>query len=118
MNDQFELYDLEVFVTGDAKTFVCNHVLGKAFSVTGENLVFEKNRDFSLYVLGALLPLLPAKQRSTHPNDWMTTDEYIACPDPHCGAQFKIVRTSMRRFSHSETTKVELPKRKTGNETL
>lgn len=112
MNDQFELYDLEVSVGGNPESFVCNHVLGEAFSVIGESLVFEKNQEFSLYALATLLPLLPAKQRRTDPNDWMTTDEYIACPDPHCGAQFKIVRTSMRRFSHSETTKVELPERK------
>jgi uncharacterized repeat protein (TIGR04076 family) len=112
MNDQFELYDLEVFVMGDPKTFVCSHVSGKVFDVKGENLVFEKSQGFSLYALAALLPLLPAKQRPTDPNDWMTTDEYIACPDPHCRARFKIMRTSTRQFSHSETTKVELPERR------
>ena len=32
-----------------------------------------------------LLPLLPAKQRDTHPNDWMTTDMEVACPDPKSG---------------------------------
>jgi uncharacterized repeat protein (TIGR04076 family) len=110
MNDQFELYDLDVSVIGDAETFVCNHALGKAFSVVGESLVFEKNREFSLYALATLLPLLPAKQRHTHPNDWMTTDEYIACPDPHCGAQFQITRTNTRQFSHAETTAIKLPR--------
>lgn len=108
MNDQFELYNLEVSVVGDPETFACDHVLGRAFSVIGENLVFEKNQEFSLYALATLLPLLPAKQRHTHPNDWMTTDEYIACPDPHCGAQFKITRTSTRIFSHADVTKVPL----------
>ena len=29
-----------------------------------------------------VLPLLPAKQRPTDPNDWMTTDAEVACPDP------------------------------------
>jgi len=112
MNDKFELFNLEVSVTGRPEMFVCNHVPGQAFSVIGENLVFEKSGKFSLYAIAALLPLLPAKQRQTHPNDWMTTDEYIACPDPHCGAQFKITRTSTRRFSHAETTKVKLPEEK------
>ena len=37
---------------------------------------------FSIYSLAALLPLLPAKQRPTHPNDWMSTDAEVACPDP------------------------------------
>jgi uncharacterized repeat protein (TIGR04076 family) len=108
MNDQFELYDLEVSVVGDVKNFVCKHTLGLAFKVIGENLVFEKGGAFSLYAVVALLPLLPAKQRQTHPNDWMTTDECIACPDPNCGAQFQITRTNLRLFSHAETTKVVL----------
>ena len=108
MNDQFELYDLEVSVTGNPQTFVCNHIPGQVFNVVGENLVFEKDQEFSLYALAALLPLLPAKQRHTHPNDWMTTDEYIACPDPHCGAQFKITRTKTRSFHHADVTKVPL----------
>ena len=108
MNDQFELYDLTVSVAGNSETFMCNHALGQAFSVVGENLVFERNAEFSLYALATLLPLLPAKQRSSHPNDWMTTDEYIACPDPHCGAQFKITRTNIRSFSHADVTKVPL----------
>jgi 2-hydroxychromene-2-carboxylate isomerase len=29
----------------------------------------------------AVLPFLPAKQRPTHPNDWMTTDTDIASLD-------------------------------------
>jgi uncharacterized repeat protein (TIGR04076 family) len=112
MNDQFKLYNLEVLVIGNPETFVCSHIPGSAFKVLGENLVFEDNKEFSLYSLATLLPLLPAKQRKTHPNDWMTTDEYIACPDPHCGAKFQIVRTDIRSFSHAETTKVTLPKGK------
>lgn len=108
MNDRFELYDLMVSTVGNPETFVCSHTLGQVFSVVGENLVFGKNAEFSLYALATLLPLLPAKQRSTHPNDWMTTDEYIACPDPHCGARFKITRTNTRSFSHADVTKVPL----------
>jgi uncharacterized repeat protein (TIGR04076 family) len=108
MNDQFELYDLQVFVAGTPEAFVCAHDLGLIFSVVGENIIFEKDKHFSLYALAALLPLLPAKQRQTHVNDWMTTDEYIACPDPHCGAQFRIVRTNTRIFSHAAVTKVPL----------
>ena len=108
MSDQFELYDLTVTVVGDESTYVCGHVKGEAFSVIGENLVFTSN-PFSLYALAALLPLLPAKQRKTDPNDWMTTDEDIACPDPHCGARFHIARIAQRKFSHADVTRVELP---------
>jgi len=52
--------------------------------------------------------LLPAKQRETHPHDWMTTDTEIACPDPHCGAIFRISRTGQTTFRHSEVTRVPL----------
>jgi uncharacterized repeat protein (TIGR04076 family) len=66
---------------------------------------------FSIYALSALLPLLPAKQRETHPNDWMTTDVDIAGPDPNCGARYRIRRTRRRRFRHAETSAVPLPGR-------
>ena len=56
-----------------------------------------------------LLPLLPAKQRETPAADWMTTDTEIACPDPHCGAVFRISRIGKRVFRHSEVTRVPLP---------
>jgi uncharacterized repeat protein (TIGR04076 family) len=52
---------------------------------------------------------LPAKQRPTHPNDWMTTDADIACPDPHCGGRFRITRTGTSTFRHADVTLVPLP---------
>ena len=108
MNNSFKLFDLEVSVVGDPTTFVCSHTLGGSFRVIGENLVFEKNSSFSLYVLAALLPLLPAKQRLTDKNDWMTTDALIACPDPNCGAKFEISRIGDHTYKHSDVTKVPL----------
>lgn len=87
-DDTFELYDLEVTVEGDEKDFVCRHHAGHAFRVEGEDLVFPEGGRFSMYALAALIPLLPAKERPTSPNDWMTTDALIACPDPNCGAKF------------------------------
>mgnify|MGYP006968379500 FL=1 len=59
--------------------------------------------------MAALLPLIPAKQRPTAAADWMTTDALIACPDPNCGARFRISRTGLRRFRHGECTVVPLP---------
>jgi len=53
---------------------------------------------------------LAAKQRQTHKNDWMTTDTDIACPDPNCGALFRIKRIRKRVFKHSEVTAVPLRK--------
>ena len=107
--DQFTLYDLRVEVVAGDKPMVCNHREGDWFELSGENLSFPPGQTFPLYPLAALLPLLPAKQRETHPNDWMTTDTDIACPDPHCGGRFRITRLRRRIFRHSEVTVVPLP---------
>ena len=109
-NDEFELWDLRVEVVGEPDQMVCDHQPGDAFDVCGENLRFPEGRSFSMYALAAILPLLPAKQRMTHEHDWMTTDNDIACPDPHCGARFRITRTGKSTFRHSETTVVPLPR--------
>lgn len=108
MDDSFEIYDLKVEVTATDRPMVCSHRVGEYFLVEGENLVFPEGGKFSLYALGAILPLLAAKQRVCDPNDWMSTDAYIACPDPNCGARFKITRTKVRRQRHGECTVVPL----------
>ena len=108
--DAFTLYDLRVEVVATDRPMVCGHVAGEAFDVQGELLVMGPGQTFSLYALAAILPLLPAKQRPTHPHDWMTTDAEIACPDPHCGARFRITRLGRRTFSHAATTVVPLPR--------
>lgn len=100
----FWLYDLRVETVLDGRTPVCRHVEGESFQVCGENLVFPREHKVSMYALAALLPLLPAKQRMTDPHDWMSTDAEIACPDPHCGGRFRVVREERRWFSHAETT--------------
>lgn len=108
-DDSFTLYDLRVEVIASEQPMVCNHQVGDWFELVGENLRFPPGQSFPLYPLAALLPLLPAKQRMTHPNDWMTTDAIIACPDPHCGGRFRITRTGISTFRHGEVTRVPLP---------
>ena len=107
-DDTFTLYDLRVEVVAGDREMVCNHRVGDWFELSGENLSFPPGQTFPLYPLAALLPLLPAKQRPTHPNDWMTTDAEVACPDPHCGAVFRITRIGERTFRHGEVTRVPL----------
>lgn len=106
MSDQgeFWLYDLKVETVLDGRTPVCRHIDGEYFTVEGENLVFSGDQKISMYALAAVLPLLPAKQRDTGPNDWMSSDAEIACPDPHCGGRFRVTRLGKRRFTHAETT--------------
>ncbi|MGD9649619.1 MAG: TIGR04076 family protein [Dongiaceae bacterium] len=112
--DQFTLYDLKVttHANPNKKPMACNHPLGSHFFLRGENLILPKGQSFPIYSLAALIPLLPAKQRMTHENDWMSTDAFIACPDPNCGGLFKIERIGRRSFRHSETTLVPLKKGK------
>ena len=106
---QFTLYDLRVETIEGDKPFVCRHQLGPNFEVRGENLHFLSDQPFSLYALSALLPLLPAKQRPLNEYDWMATDHIIACPDPHCGAKFKISRIGKQTVTRSDTTIEPLP---------
>lgn len=108
-DDTFELWDLRVEIVGDQEHMVCDHRIGDYFELSGENLSLPAKQSFSVYALAALLPLLPAKQRMTDANDWMTTDTEVACPDPNCGARFRITRTGKSTFRHSETTAVPLP---------
>lgn len=110
-SDEFELWDLRIEVVGDQDSMVCDHHVGDFFELRGENLSFPAGQTFSVYALAALLPLLPAKQRKTDRNDWMTTDTEVACPDPHCGARFRISRSGKSTFRHSQTTVVPLGSR-------
>lgn len=104
-SDEFELYDLRVEVVGPpGKKIYCGAELGDYFELHGEMLKLPSDQGFSIYSLAALLPLLPAKQRVTDPNDWMSTDAEVACPDPHCPTRFRITRTGRRRFSRTEVT--------------
>src|SRR5262245_32893014 len=108
-DDTFELYDLRVEVVATDRPMVCGHRAGDWLELRGENLTLPAGQPFSIYALASLLPILPAKQRMTHPHDWMTTDTEVACPDPNCGARFRITGIGTRTFRHSEVTAVPLP---------
>ena len=108
-DDSFEIYDLRVeAVIPDGATIYCGAKPGDYFELRGEMLYLPPGQGISIYSLSSVLPLLAAKQRPTHKNDWMTTDAEIACPDPHCGSRLKITRIGLRRFSHADTTAVPL----------
>jgi len=110
-DDSFELYDLRVDVVApEGGPIYCGAKVGDHFELRGEMLHLPPGQGFSIYSLAALLPLLPAKQRPTHRNDWMTSDAEVACPDPNCPTRFRITRTGLRRFSHGETTAVPVAK--------
>jgi uncharacterized repeat protein (TIGR04076 family) len=109
-DDSFELHDLKVEVVApEGARLYCGAKIGDFFELRGEMLHLPEGQGFSIYSLAALLPLLPAKQRPTHPNDWMSTDAEVACPDPNCPSRFRITRTGKRVFRHADTTAVKLP---------
>ena len=108
--DAFELWDLKVEVVAPpGATIWCNARPGDHFELRGEMLHLPPGQGFSIYSLAAVLPLLAAKQRPTHPNDWMTSDAEVACPDPNCPTRFRITRTQLRRFRRGDTTATKLP---------
>jgi uncharacterized repeat protein (TIGR04076 family) len=111
-DDSFELFDLRVeAVIPEGKPIYCGAREGDYFELKGEMLSMPDGQGFSIYSISAVLPLLAAKQRPTHRNDWMTSDAEIACPDPNCASRLKIVRLGKRRFSHAETTATPLADR-------
>ena len=109
-DDSFELFDLrvEAVIPKDGRIY-CGANPGDYFELKGEMLSLPPGQGFSIYSISAVLPLLAAKQRPTHKNDWMTSDAEIACPDPNCASRLRIVRTGKRQFRHAETTAVPLP---------
>lgn len=112
MNPQFTLYDLKVTMlhTQDGRKSLSQQKDGTYFLMHGENLIFPcEGNFFPLYALATLLPLLPAKQRETAAEDWMTSDCLIADPDPHSGLQYKIERTGIRVFNRGDVTATPLP---------
>ncbi|KAL3419519.1 4Fe-4S iron-sulfur binding protein [Phlyctema vagabunda] len=108
-DDAFDLYDLRVEVVCPAgEKVICGAKEGDHFTLHGEMLYLPPDQGISIYSLSAVLPLLAAKQRMTHKNDWISTDALVACPDPNCKSQLRITRTGIRTFRHGETTVVGL----------
>ena len=108
-DDAFELYDLRVEVVESERPFIMHVKKGDYFDVIGGRVVLPPdNPSFSLYGLLAVLPFIPAKQRPTHPNDWMTSDALIASTDPACGARFRITRLDKRTLHHGDFSVVPL----------
>ena len=98
---------------GAGKTTLFNLVAGGLqpssgrIQFRGEMLHLPPGQDISIYSLAAVLPLLPAKQRVSDANDWMTTDAEVACPDPNCPSRLRITRLAPRQFQRSQSTAVQ-----------
>lgn len=102
--DQFELYNLRVEISERSGRIIGKHKIGEYFDVIGEDIFFPPGQGFSLYALGSILPLLPAKQRRNHRNDFMESDDFIADPDANSGAIYQIKRTGTTVFKHADVS--------------
>src|SRR5512139_3320935 len=97
MSREFELYDLRVTVERIEGRSVCGLNVGDYFDVTESNrLRIPPGKHFCIYALGAVLPLLAAKQRQLAANDWLESDSLVACPDPDERLIMRITRIRRR----------------------
>ncbi|MCW5770335.1 MAG: TIGR04076 family protein [Rhodospirillaceae bacterium] len=106
--ESFSLYDLKIEVVhhDHAKPFVCKHKLGDTLFVRGSLVEIPPGQTFGLYAMLAVLPFVPAKQRPTGDNDWMSSDAVIGCTDPYCGAGFRITRLEAKSYPRAAHTVV------------
>jgi uncharacterized repeat protein (TIGR04076 family) len=107
-DDTFELYDLKVSIEAINGKCTCAHAVGDYFEMRGGKVSMPEGKSFCLYALRSAIPLLPAKQRKNHPNDWMETDARIVCPDPLCGVVCLIQRIRTRTLHHADVSAVPL----------
>lgn len=75
--------DLRLVVDRIEGRSVCGMAVGDYCELRrSSQLQIPDGNHFCLYALAAALPLLPAMQRASDPNDWISRDTEIACPDP------------------------------------
>ncbi len=105
-NDEFELYDLRVVVESINGNCTCKMNIGDSLDLKGGKLSLPEGKDFCLYAMQSVMPLLPAKQRLLHPADWMATDNRTLCPDPACGLTLRIDRLTKRILKHDDVSPI------------
>lgn len=105
MEKNFELYDLRVTVERIEGRSVCGLQVGDYFDLTESNRIrIPAGKHFCMYALGAVLPLLAAKQRQLSANDWMERDSLVACPDPDERLIMRVERIALRTMDSEELT--------------
>ena len=103
--ETFTLYNLRVTVDEIRGRSVCGMKVGDWFEVRNSSqLVLPEGRHFCIYALSSVLPLLAAKQRELSDNDWLATDNLVACPDPEEGLIMRIERLEPVELDKSELT--------------
>lgn len=102
---EFKIYDLRVTVHDIKGRSVCGMKVGDYFELTeSSKLRIPEGKHFCIYALNAILPLLPAKQRSLDENDWLEKDTLVACPDPEEQLIMRIERINQRSMDSDDLT--------------
>jgi uncharacterized repeat protein (TIGR04076 family) len=101
----FSLHDIRVTVERIEGRSVCGLELGDYFEVTeSSRLRIPAGRHFCIYALSAVLPLIPAKQRTLSANDWLEQETLVACPDPDERVIMRIERIGERTLRTEDVT--------------
>ena len=101
----FDLYDLRVTVAEIKGRSVCGLNVGDYFEVTeSSRLRIPSGKHFCIYALQSVLVFLAAHQRALDPNDWMSRDTLIACPDPEEQLIMKIERIGKHNLNTEDLT--------------
>ena len=103
-SNQFNLYDLEIAVERIEGNCTCDMSVGDKFQVKGGKISMPDNKDFCLFALQSVIPLIPVKQRKNDNADWIETDNEVTCPDPACRLIMKIKRTGTSIFYHEDVS--------------
>ncbi len=105
MSRLFGLYDLRVTVVAIEGRSVCGMQVGDYFELTeSSKLSLPPGKHFCIYALGAVLPLLAAKQRQLDEDDWLERDTLVTCPDPEERLIMRIERIARRTLDSDELT--------------
>lgn len=100
-----ELWDIRIVVERIEGRGVCGLSVGDYVDVVeSSRLRIPDGRHFCLYALAAALPLIPAKQRDLPSDDWLETEQEVACPDPDERLVMRIVRTRRRTMDQEDLT--------------
>ena len=103
--DETVVYDLRVTVDRIEGRSVCGMRPGDCFELVASNqLRLPANDHFCIYALAAVLPMLPAKQRSLPAGDWLEQDTEVCCPDPDERLIMRIERIGVSRLRTTDLT--------------
>lgn len=104
-SQHMEIFNIRVQVESIEGRSVCGMECGDWFEVTNSAEVrIPAGKHFCMYAIQSVLPLIPAKQRKLPDNDWLETDNLVACPDPEERLIMRIIRTDQVRLNPQDLT--------------